>query len=292
LDIRFLKTLHLVAQLGSMADAARQLEISPAAVTHQLRALESDVGAKLVVRAGRSVVPTEAGHRFLNSTRSLLAQLDEALASVHGAAMVGELKVGSINSALHSVLPAVLARYAVAHPGVRLRVHADVSPHLFQQLQEDAIDVAVCQQPSFDLSKTFRWVLLKETPLVVLAHAEQGGRSPESLLRSEPFIRYDRRLAGGRQAGLYLRGKGVPAKEACELDSLLAIGLMVHQRLGVSLVPHFQSLLTEALEITSLALSDAPPARSFGLLWKTASPKNALIQAFIEYAELEARSGS
>lgn len=275
-----------------MADAARQLGISPAAVTHQLRALEKDVDVKLVVRSGRSVAPTEAGHRLLNSTRPLLARLDEALASVHGSAMAGDLKVGSINSALHSLLSVALARYAVAYPEVRLRVNADVSPNLFQQLQDDVIDVAVCEHPPFDLSKTFRWVLLKKTPLVVVAHKELTGHPPETLLRAEPYIRYDRKLSGGRQADSYLREKGIAVREACELDSLLSIGLMVHQRLGVSLVPYFQSLLTRALDIISLPLADAPAARSFGLLWKTATPKSALIQAFVEHAEQQARQPS
>lgn len=285
MDLRFLKTLHWVAQLGSMAQAARQLEISSAAVVHQLRALEKDVGAKLIVRSGRSVTPTDAGYRLLNSTRLPLAQLDEALASVHGDAMVGELRVGSINSALHSLLPGVLARYAADFPDVRLHVHADVSPTLFQQLQDDAIDLAICQHPPFDLPKAFRWMMLREEPLVVLVHRDLAQQPLEALLAEHPFIRYDRQLAGGRQADAYLRHKGIMVRDACELDSLLAIALMIHQRQGVSLVPRFESLLTAALQITPLALPDAPTARSFGLLWKMASPKGALINALTEYAK-------
>lgn len=289
MDLRFLKTLHLVAQLGSMAEAARQLGISPAAITHQLRALERNIGAKLVVRSGRNVLPTEAGHRLLSGTRPLLAQLDDALASVHGSAMVGELKVGSINSALHALLPVVLARYAVDYPQVRLSVKADLSPDLLQLLEDDVIDVAVCEHPPFDLPKTFRWELLNKTQLVVVAPAALADELPEKLLRTRPYIRYARKLAGGRQAEAYLQEKGITVTEACELDSLLAIGLMVHHSLGVSLVPDFRSLLTEALLIRFLPLADAPDARSFGLLWKAATPKSALVQAFVEHARQQAR---
>lgn len=291
MDIRFLKTLHLIAELGSMAQAARHLEISPAAVAHQLRTLESDLGAALVARSGRTVMPTAAGHRLLNHTRPLLAQLDEARACVHDSTAGGELKLGSINSALLSILPTVLARYAADYPNVRLRVHADVSPDLFQKLQDDAIDAAICQHPPFELPKTFRWAQLREEPLVVLAHRQLADAAPSDLLRGQPFIRYDRKLAGGKQADTYLRTKGIAVRETCELDSLLAIALMVHQRLGVSLVPRFQSLLTASLDIVMLAPPDDPTARSFGLLWKTASPKSMLIQALLDYAKQHSQEG-
>lgn len=284
MDIRFLKTLHLVAQLGSMAQAARQMEISPAAVVHQIKALEKALGAKLIVRSGRNVIPTDSGYRLLNSTRGPVAQLEEAFASVHGSAMVGELRLGSINSALHSLLPNVLARYAADFPNVRLHVHANVSPALFQQLQDDVIDLAICQHPPFDLPKTFRWIKLREEPLMALVHHDLAQHPIESLLRTRPFIRYDRKLAGGKQADAYLRNKQIVVHDACELDSLLAIALMVHHRQGVSLVPHFESLLTENLQIAPVPLPDSPVARSFGLLWKIASPKGALIAALTNYA--------
>ncbi|MCC2596378.1 LysR family transcriptional regulator [Pusillimonas sp. MFBS29] len=284
MDLRFLKTLHLVAQVGSMAQAARQLEISPAAVVHQLKALEKDVGAKLIVRSGRSVTPTDAGYRLLNSTRRPLAQLEEARVTVHGSAMTGELRLGSINSALHSLLPDILARYAADFPDVQLHVHANVSPTLFQQLQEDVIDLAICQHPPFELPKTFHWIQLREEPLTVLVHNDLAQHPIEDLLRTQPFIRYDRKLAGGRQADSYLRNRGIAVHDTCELDSLLAIALMIHQRQGVSLVPRFESLLIAGLQITPLALPDAPVARSFGLLWKIASPKGALIAALPRYA--------
>ena len=285
MDLKFLRTLRLVAEVGSMAEAARRLGISAPAVTQQLRALEADLGVRLVVRAGRSVVPTVAGRRLLDNTRSLLAQVEMARASVYGSAMVGELRVGTINTALHSFLPDVLAGYSAAHPEARIKVNADLSPALFEQLQEDRIDLAICQHPPFDLSKAFGWALLQEFPLVLLAPAEFAECDAETLLRSQPFVRYDRNLAGGQQADLYLRGKGITVQERCELDSLLAIGLMVHKRLGVSLLPQFQSLLTAPLEIIAMQLPDAPAARSFGLLWKTATPKIALIKAFIAFSQ-------
>lgn len=284
MDVRFLKTLHLIAELGSMAQAARRLEISPAAVAHQLRALESDVGATLVKRSGRTVSPTAAGHRLLAGTRSVLAQLDAARASVHGPGMAGELRIGAINTALHTLLPTVMARYAANFPDVKLQVHADVSSALMHQLQEGLIDLAICQHPPFDLPKTFHWQFLREEPLVVLAHTSHQHHSPRELLMDQRFIRYDRRTAGGAQADAYLRQQGIAVRDVWELDSLLAIALMVHQRLGVSLVPRFESLLTAALHITTLSLPHTPSARRFGLLWKNASAKTPLIEPLALYA--------
>ena len=60
---------------------------------------------------------------------------------------------------------------------------------------------------------------------------------PLALLRTRPLVRYDRSLAGGRLADRYLRAQGIAPLERMELNSVLAVAMMVDQGLGVGLVP-------------------------------------------------------
>ncbi|MBY2907709.1 LysR substrate-binding domain-containing protein [Rhizobium leguminosarum] len=65
--------------------------------------------------------------------------------------------------------------------------------------------------------------------------SEQG---PHELLKTQPFIRYDRTLWSGQLADEYLRTTGIQPKELMELDGLEAIAVLVDRGLGVSLVPN------------------------------------------------------
>ncbi|WP_164119512.1 LysR family transcriptional regulator, partial [Stenotrophomonas maltophilia] len=65
MDTRFLESFVTVVDKGSIAEAARRLHLTPAAVAQRLRALESEIGKPLVSRAGRTVKPTETGIAML-----------------------------------------------------------------------------------------------------------------------------------------------------------------------------------------------------------------------------------
>src|SRR2546427_349269 len=73
-DTQFLNTFVAVADRGSMAAAARLLNITPAAVAQQIRTLEREIGAALIARSGRTVSVTEAGARLLQRARDLLRE--------------------------------------------------------------------------------------------------------------------------------------------------------------------------------------------------------------------------
>ncbi len=269
-----------------MAEAARRLNLTTAAVAHQIKALEKELSVALVARSGRTVMPTPAGYLLLEKIGPLMVGLSELRASVHNPGMEGQLRLGVINSALHTLLPEVLQRYSGKYPNVSVHVHGGLSDQLFRQLQEDVVDVAICLHPPFSLAKSFEWQALKDEPLVVLASKRIAHVPPLRLLKTRPFIRYDRRLGGGKLAQAYLRAHGIMAREVLELDSLLTIALLVHKQMGVALVPAFSSPLTKGLDIVALPLDDAPEARTVGMLWKRASVRTALIRAALDEARL------
>ena len=72
MDSKFLDSFVAVVDYGSIAEAARRLNLTPGAVAQRIRALENEIGATLLVRSGRTVRPTEAGAAILPRTRSFL----------------------------------------------------------------------------------------------------------------------------------------------------------------------------------------------------------------------------
>lgn len=280
----YLDTFVLVAESGSMSEAARRLEITPAAVAHQLRLLEREMGARLLARAGRTVVPTEAGHRLVARAGALLRDLRNLKAAINDDAAAGELRLGAINTALHSLMPEVLAGFVKVYPDARVEIRSALSTELYDAVLRGELDAAVCLQPPFVLPKTVNWEHLAEEPLVVMAPARWGPREAHALLREEPFIRYNRRLGGGKQADAYLRKAGIVPHERFELSSLPAIAMLVDRGLGVSLAPDASVPWWRGLRVAKLPLVDQPYRRRFGIVWPRSSVRTRLILALVEEA--------
>lgn len=72
MDTRFVESFVTVVEKGSIAEAARRLNLTPAGVAQQIRAIEREIGKPIVMRTGRTVVPTEIGIAMLDRARALL----------------------------------------------------------------------------------------------------------------------------------------------------------------------------------------------------------------------------
>jgi len=131
-----------VAETESFAASARQLHMSPPAVTRAVAALEDAIGARLFVRTTRSVKLTEPGRRYLDDCRRILADMAEAEAAAAGsyAAPSGTLAITApVLFGQMYVLP-VLHEFLKRHPAVSGRVLFVDRP---VNLLEEGIDVAI-----------------------------------------------------------------------------------------------------------------------------------------------------
>jgi DNA-binding transcriptional LysR family regulator len=131
-----------VAETGGFAKAAARLHLSPPVVTRAVAALEERLGVRLFNRTTRSVVPTEAGLRFLDKARSLLEQLEEAEKDAAGemALPTGQLTVTASVSFGRAAVAPVVTEYLRANPRVSatlLMLDRQVN------LIEEGVDIAV-----------------------------------------------------------------------------------------------------------------------------------------------------
>src|SRR3954471_9532236 len=131
-----------VADLEGFAPAARKLRLSPPAVTRLIAALEERLGARLLQRTTRSVTLTDAGRRYLERARRILADVEEAELAAEGERTrpSGRLVVSAPLGFGRLHVSPVMAAY--------LQRHAEVSAELrledrIVNLVEDGIDLAV-----------------------------------------------------------------------------------------------------------------------------------------------------
>ncbi|WBV41798.1 LysR family transcriptional regulator [Pseudoroseomonas cervicalis] len=290
MDTRFLDSFVTVVEEGSIAAAARRLNLTPAALAQRIRALEEELGVRLLLRAGRAVAPSEAGLAILERARALLRELRDLRDSATGEALAGELRLGAIATALTGLLPGLLARMAARSPALEVHVSPGISADLYRRVLVGELDAALIVQPDFAPPKSCAWHLLREEPLVLLAPEALAEAEPHGLLATQPFIRYDRDQWGGRLADRYLREARIRPRERYELDALDAIAVMVDRGLGVALVPDWAPPWPAGLRLVRIALPRPCPPRRIGVLWLRNSARARLVRAFLAEDALSASS--
>ncbi|WP_313496718.1 LysR family transcriptional regulator [Pseudoxanthomonas mexicana] len=282
MDTQFLNTFVVVADRGSMAAAARVLNITPAAVAQQIRTLERELGAPLIARAGRTVSLTEEGSRILQRARDLLRDVADMRSVANDSEVSGELRLGACPTALAGMLPDILARMVEAFPQINVYIRPGYSAELYRAVEAGELDAAVVLQAPYNLPKTCDWQLLREEPLVMIAPARLAGRDPHELLRTEPLIRYDRNQWGGRVADDYLRRAGIVPRERFELNGLNAIAVMVDRGLGVSLVPDWAKPWPEGLDLVRIPLPLPSEPRRIGMVWSRSTVRIRLVTVLLQ----------
>lgn len=122
-----LQTFATVARLRSFRRAALELGVSPSALSHTLRGLETRLGVRLLNRNTRSVAPTEAGQRLLDRLAPALLDIDSALETLNAFrdSPVGTLRFNAPRFAAEHVLAPLATRFLHANPGMRLEIVAD-----------------------------------------------------------------------------------------------------------------------------------------------------------------------
>ena len=122
-----LSVFATVAARRSFRAAARDLELSPSAVSHAVSALEARLGTRLLARTTRSVAPTEAGQALLAQLAPALGEIDAALlrAAESGARPSGLVRITVPRSAIEPLFLPRAAAFAAAYPEITLELHGD-----------------------------------------------------------------------------------------------------------------------------------------------------------------------
>jgi len=239
LEARHLRLVKAVAEEGSLTRAGQRLHLTQSALSHQLLALEDDLGTRLFERLRKKMVPTPAGERLLQSAQSVLAELDRAAEEIRAGAQgrKGVLRLATQCNTVYHWLPARLQIYQRHFPDVAVQVVAGATQDPVSFLMEGKLDLAVMHGTVRD--RALRLEPLFEDEMVALVHprhplAQKLWLSPEDF-RNEHLISYTE----FRQSLVYqqfLRPAGVMPARATNVQLSEAIVEMVKAGMGVGIL--------------------------------------------------------
>lgn len=280
-----------VARTRSFTVAARELGVTPSAVSQSVRLLEEELGGSLLARTTRSVSLTEAGRRLVEQAGPGLGQALDALngALVQPGELVGRLKLTVPRVAAPYVITPVLPKFMARHPRVEVEVvfeerlvdivaeGYDAGVRLVESIERDMVQVRLTEAFRFVVAAAPSYLSARGTP-----------RKPEDLLHHD-CIRGRSSTTGELIAWDLERGRRtwrVPTRGRVVANDF-NVGTALCEA-GVGLVYTIEPLIKASLKAGRLKLvleEYAPTVPGFFLYFQSRAQSSPALKAFVETAK-------
>lgn len=148
MEIYQLRYFLAVAETGNFTKAAGRVFVSQPSLSQQILNLEEELGQKLFHRMGRKAVLTDAGQKLLESSRRILADVDQTLQELKESTGLGpKVKVGALQTVAHFFFPAVMAHCRANDIPLVIQTHEDFRRPLSEAVLDGQLDWALISLP-------------------------------------------------------------------------------------------------------------------------------------------------
>ena len=289
MELRHLRYFAAVAEELHFGRAARKLHISQPPLSMQIRALEAELGVKLLNRTRRHVSLTRAGAVFLLDAQQILERSEQAVLTARRAERgeIGELAVGFISVADYNLLPLVLREFRRQYPLVTLSLKESTTDAQIADLLNSRIDVGFLLPPVNE-SAIESTPVLREPLIVALPErhplARRRGAIPLAALAGAPFIITPRQMAPGLYDDIvsFCHAAGFSPQVAQEAIQMQTVVSLVSAEMGVALIPRSLQNL-QRTGVIYKPLKDTSPMSEIHLAWRR-NDKLPALQLFLQLA--------
>ena len=274
IDSRQLRAFVALARTGSFTLTAKELYLSQSAISHSIKALEQDVGCRLLDRMGKKVLLTQAGEQLLHHAQKILAEMSEVRESLQHLGRWGRtrLRIGASTTACQYILPAVLRELKESFPQSLISVEPGDTPEAIALLRENRIDLALALEPKNEEKMEFLPLFADE--LVFLMSPSHpwavAGQVTREEVPRQHYVLYNKNSYTFRMVEEYFRAEDMVLNTIIEFGSMEAIKELVKLGLGVSILAPWiaqKELLEKSL--VSLSLGRRKLKRTWGILhWR------------------------
>lgn len=286
-DLTTLNLVLAIAETRSITRGAEREHLALAAASKRLSDLESRLGVQLFERRARGVEPTEAGRALVRHIRSLNASLHALESEVveFSRGIKGHLRIAANAGAIAECLPADLAAFSQAHPGIRISLEDLTSAEVQAAVAEGRADVGIFVPPQHDSRLDCR--RYREGELAVLVPRNH-------VLSRHPHLKFDA-LLDFDIVGLHLgaavhelmreraQALGRTLNARVQVRGFDAIAQLVEAGLGVAILPSaVAERFSRVFDVVPLALREDWARRHYLLAVREQEVLPAVVQRFAD----------
>jgi urea transport system substrate-binding protein len=301
LDSRQLTAFAVLAKTESYMETARRLCLTPSAIHHAMRALEEDVGCRLLTKMGKKIALTEAGEALLYHAQHVLEELDQARRMLTHLNKWGtsRLRVAADAIFLSVFLRPVLLRFHKEFPNVLLQVRSFDPDESLNLLESGHVDVILTAKPAENdavdslpiMTDAFHLIVKSGHPLAVNNGELRNdyGKYPCFLIKSSSHQR--------KQVEDFMLRQKIKLNIAGEIEDLGTLKDLVEHTLAMSFLPGWS--IAKELEnhaVVALPYGRKVFERTWGLVYSRSRPLNLtestllkLCRKRVSQAELKAQ---
>jgi DNA-binding transcriptional LysR family regulator len=242
MELSQLRTFREVAETLSFTRASQKLNLTQSAVSHQIKALERELGEPLFIRAKRGVKLSDAGRLALEYAERILEEADALRERISGRDHEprGRVRAAAATQAFVHLFAPIFESFVREHPGIELSFRTTVSTEqTVADITGGAADVGFASLPVY--SPALQVTELFEDELVLVAgpqHRFAGlGEVPTWELRRERFVLFEQGASIRRATDAFFKRVDLAPDLALESNDTFFIKLMVEHGLGISLLP-------------------------------------------------------
>ena len=240
LDSRQLRAFSILARTGSFTETAKQLHLSQSAISHAMKALEQEIGCRLLDRLGKTVALTQAGEQLLMHAQRILLEMEAARTQLGRLSKWGSsrLRIGASTTACQHVLPGVLREFKESFPQCAISIEPGDTPEMIAALREHRIDLAVNLEPHREEQLEFRPLFTDELQFIVspLHPWAAAGRVKREEIARQNYILYGKTSYTFKMIEDYFRKEQIVLHSLLDFGNMEAIKELVKLGLGVSIV--------------------------------------------------------
>ncbi len=271
MNLRQLRSLVTILDRGSFAAASDRIGLSQAAISVQMSQLEATLGVNLFDRSSRPVALTAEGVRIAQLAGEVLEKIENIKLEASGAETSGSVSIGFIPTSVHNLLPRVLDALRQQFPELQVSVKSGLSGELAAAVVRRELDYALLTAPVVEIPELDITAIAAE-PFYVIGPAKVKVESDAELLRSLPYIAFNKSTWVGQHIAARLQQRGIHVTESIEIDSLEAIENLVADGFGVSIVPRRLHAKLEREKLVQIPFGNPVDTRQLALVQHIRKP--------------------
>lgn len=287
ITIKQMRYIAAAGRLGSIANAATELNISQSSISSAIDALEEELSYHLFVRTpAKGIKPTSSGNAVLVALEKFLTRLDHLESELRsiGGEEVGSLRIGCFVTAVGSFLPPILRQFTTSFPGVEIVLMEESMEGVVDLLNSGRVDMAFTYHDL--VSPAHEFLPLLDVPPYALLPRNDPLAAKDSVSLKElsklPMVLFDLPRTSGYYAR-FLTDAGHPVHIAHRTASVEMVRTLVSNGFGFSILnarsPEYSDDLSS---YKALPIREKLQTRVFGILQPASVSQPKVVQAFVK----------